>query len=108
MYIDRIAEDILHSNLAKKKIIILLGARQVGKTTLIKKALQSEKTAFLNFDIEVDKQRFLRFPNSGPRKSATFFSNRIFWLLTKFSACRMHRGSLRAGMIPVWVANSFC
>ncbi len=55
----RLLIDKLNADLFKGKVIILVGARQVGKTTLIR-ALQEElsnqyKTLFLNLDNPTDK-----------------------------------------------------
>lgn len=66
MYIKRIAEEILAKTLRNSKILIILGARQVGKTTLIKHILANEKAVFLNLDIEVDKNRFLAMATLEP------------------------------------------
>lgn len=59
MYIQRIAEKQLQETLKSPKISIIIGARQVGKTTLVEHAIFGQKTTFLNLDIEVDKQRLL-------------------------------------------------
>lgn len=59
MYINRIAENNIETMLASGKVGIVLGARQVGKTTLVEHVLAGSKAVFLNFDIEIDKQRFL-------------------------------------------------
>jgi predicted AAA+ superfamily ATPase len=59
MYINRAAENNIKNILASGKIGIVLGARQVGKTTLVEHVLAGSKAVFLNFDIEIDKQRFL-------------------------------------------------
>ena len=37
----------------------MLGARQVGKTTLVEHVLRGEAARFLNFDVEIDKAHFL-------------------------------------------------
>jgi predicted AAA+ superfamily ATPase len=58
MYIRRIAEQNLNQILAGSKIGIILGARQVGKTTLVEHVLAGRNTLSLNFDIEIDKRRF--------------------------------------------------
>lgn len=50
----------------KPKVLIVLGARQVGKTTLIKTTLINKKTKYLNLDIEIDKQLFLRASSLDP------------------------------------------
>lgn len=56
--IRRLIEDIVRSRLtSSKKIILVLGARQVGKTTLVKsigKKLEGEKVLYLNCDLEED------------------------------------------------------
>jgi len=59
MYIKRQAENDLRSALSGGKVTLLLGARQVGKTTLVEELLRGEDSLFLNFDIEIDKTRFL-------------------------------------------------
>ena len=59
MYIKRQAEDDLRQALAGDKVILVLGARQVGKTTLVEQVLRGEAARFLNFDIEIDKAHFL-------------------------------------------------
>ena len=59
MYITRIAEQSLNRILDGSKIGIILGARQVGKTTLVEHVLAGRSALFLNLDIEIDKRRFL-------------------------------------------------
>lgn len=59
MYLQRTAEQPLKDILASDKVGIILGARQVGKTTLVEHVLADQPVVFLNFDIEVDKARFL-------------------------------------------------
>ncbi len=58
MYLKRIAEQPLVAILDSNKVGILLGARQVGKTTLVEHVLAGQSAVFLNFDIEVYKSRF--------------------------------------------------
>ena len=58
MYLNRIAEQLLRDILAGDKVGIILGARQVGKTTLVGHVLAGEPATLLNFDVEVDKTRF--------------------------------------------------
>lgn len=62
-------------SLNKSKILIILGARQVGKTTLIKSSLVENKIKYLNLDIEVDKQSFLRSSSLVPKEAMNSFSN---------------------------------
>jgi hypothetical protein len=58
MYIKRAAEPALEAILSGPKVGIVLGARRVGKTTLVEHVLQGRGALFLNFDVEVDKARF--------------------------------------------------
>ena len=81
MYLKRAAEEVLKHILAGDKVGVILGARQVGKTTLVEHVLAGQPAVFLNFDVEVDKARF-RAPESprnqpqrhrghgGPRRGA--------------------------------------
>lgn len=62
-------------SLDKPKILIILGARQVGKTTLIKNSLVKNKIRYLNLDVEVDKQTFLRTSSLAPKAAMNSFSN---------------------------------
>jgi uncharacterized protein len=59
MYFKRVAERSLNDILAGDKVGVILGARQVGKTTLVEHVLAGQSAIFLNFDVEVDKARFL-------------------------------------------------
>jgi len=45
--------------IADGKVGIILGARQVGKTTLVEHVFGTRKVCFLNFDLESDKARFM-------------------------------------------------
>lgn len=69
MYIKRVAEEILAKVIKNNKVLIILGARQVGKTTLIKHFLADRKAVFLNLDIEVDKNRFLALAELEPSQA---------------------------------------
>ena len=59
MYIQRTAESLLAAILSGTKVGLVLGARQVGKTTLVEHVAGGRGALFLNFDLEVDKARFL-------------------------------------------------
>lgn len=58
VYLRRTAEQLLKDMLAADKVGVILGARQVGKTTLVEHILAGQPAVFLNFDVEVDKARF--------------------------------------------------
>lgn len=75
MYIQRIAENQLIDLLNSPKIIILLGARQVGKTTLMKRILQKHQGIILNLDIEVDKDRLLTISHMAPTNAMKNLGN---------------------------------
>ncbi len=62
-------------NLSRNKVLIVVGARQVGKTTLIKNSLTGKRVKYLNFDIEVDCQLFLRAASLDPKKAMESFSS---------------------------------
>jgi len=66
MYLKRIAEADLKDSLVSGKVTLLLGARQVGKTTLVEEVLRGEHVRFLNFDVEIDKARFLAAASPSP------------------------------------------
>ena len=66
MYITRTAEDTLRWMLQTRKVGLVLGARQVGKTTLVDHVLQQQNALFLNLDIDVDKQRLLAISTLSP------------------------------------------
>jgi hypothetical protein len=59
IYLNREAEGSLRDILEGDKVGIVLGARQVGKTTLVEHVLAGQPALMLNFDIETDKARFL-------------------------------------------------
>lgn len=59
MYLKRDSEQLLKEIFADDKVGMILGARQVGKSTLVDHVLAGRRATFLNFDIEVDKARFM-------------------------------------------------
>lgn len=56
-YISRLLEERIKESLKNHKVLLLLGARQVGKTTLIEHILSDYRGQLLNMDIEVDRAR---------------------------------------------------
>lgn len=75
MYIKRIAESLINNFLTTNKVGIITGARQVGKTTLVQHLMAKESTLFLNFDIEVDKARFITASALSPLTALTYLGN---------------------------------
>ena len=69
MYINRITEKLLLDKLNSRKICIILGARQTGKTTLINHLLADGNSMYFNLDIDVDKQRLLSASSLEPDKA---------------------------------------
>ena len=79
-YIQRSAETYLQEYLNTPKVIIILGARQVGKTTLVQHILK-ENTVFLNLDIEVDKNRLMSASSLSPHDALKNFGNPAFLVI---------------------------
>jgi len=75
MYINRIAENKVKKLLKNPKVVILLGARQVGKTTLIEQVLKQHKSVILNLDVEVDKARLLGISHLSPENAMKNLEN---------------------------------
>lgn len=60
MYVIRpLAEARISGILSSGKVGVILGARQVGKTTLVAHMLGHRPATFLNFDVDIDKARFM-------------------------------------------------
>lgn len=68
-YIPRQAEKSLMEALKSPKILMILGARQAGKTTLVQHALVGRNTLSLNLDVDVDKKRLLGASKLSPREA---------------------------------------
>jgi predicted AAA+ superfamily ATPase len=75
MYLKRSAESLLKHILEGEKVGIILGARQVGKTTLVKHVLDGRPAVFLNFDVEVDKARFQAAAAMAPKDGIQSLGN---------------------------------
>lgn len=58
-YIHRSIENYLLASLENNKILFLLGARQVGKTTLIEYVLKTGAGDMLNMDTDIDRARLI-------------------------------------------------
>ena len=57
-YIERLIEKEIDGWAKTGKILLLLGARQTGKTTLLKHIFSGKKTAYLNLDVIADRVKF--------------------------------------------------
>lgn len=69
MYIFRRLEEKIVASLNTPKVLLLLGARQVGKTTLIEHVLGKYPGALLNMDIDVDQARLRSAAKLEPREA---------------------------------------
>jgi hypothetical protein len=67
--IPRKAPQILKELLAQEKPVMILGARQVGKTTLVQSTLSESDSAYLNLDIATDKARLISLAALAPREA---------------------------------------
>lgn len=81
MYIQRVSESRLLALLDGRKVVIVLGARQVGKTTLVQRVLAGRKVVSLNFDIDIDKMRFLAAASLSPVDAINSLGNPEYLVL---------------------------
>jgi predicted AAA+ superfamily ATPase len=104
-YIPRITEDYLAKDLSSGKVIVLLGPRQSGKTTLVRHLLEGRKAFFLNFDIDSEKQRFLAASALDPDSAMTAFGNPEFLVVDEAQrlpeSLRIVKGWHDSGVRPV-------
>lgn len=80
-YIKRQSEKILAKSLKSDKIIIILGARQVGKTTLAKRRLSGKESLFLNLDIDSDRQKWQAAAALPPAEAWRFLGQSRFLII---------------------------
>ncbi len=74
-YIPRLAESVITADLQSGTVVIVMGARQVGKTTLMQEVLKAKKVCTLNFDVATDKQRFMAASALEPVQALRVFEN---------------------------------
>lgn len=72
-YIPRFTQAHFEKLLESSKVVMVLGARQVGKTTLVQHVFKGKNVFFLNLDIEIDKQRFLAASKISPMEAIKSF-----------------------------------
>lgn len=75
MYIRRLLEEQLEQSLKSKKVLFLLGARQVGKTTLIEHLLEKTEGKLLNMDIDLDHARLKAASKLSPQDALSSLSD---------------------------------
>lgn len=74
MYINRLVESDIINAIGNNKILIVLGARQVGKTTLLKKIVSQYDGKIINLDIEVEKAKFETASKLSPDEALKYLS----------------------------------
>lgn len=74
MYIKREIETEFSKSLASPKVVMLLGPRQVGKTTLVKELLKDD-AVFFNLDLEIDKTTILSVSSLNPAEAVKKLGN---------------------------------
>lgn len=75
MYISRIVEKSVIELIDNPKVLILLGARQVGKTTLIEPIVKARNGLLLNCDLAVDRARLLAASTLLPHEALQLLGN---------------------------------
>lgn len=75
MYIPRTIEKTIEQQLTSKKVIIILGPRQVGKTTMIDHLIAQKGGLRLNLDIEVDAARLQSVKGMSPKDAMQSLGN---------------------------------
>jgi len=73
--IPRLLKPHLIDRLASPKVMLLLGARQVGKTTLIREVFAGRETIYLNLDIEYDRQRLIASGQLPPEQGIAYLGD---------------------------------
>jgi len=81
MYIQRTGDSRLLGFLEGRKVVIVLGARQAGKTTLVQRVLAGRTVVSFNFDIEIDKMRFLAAASLSPVDAINSLGNPEYLVL---------------------------
>ena len=67
-YIKRQVESKIRAELNRPEVLIILGPRQVGKTTLVKKFLAEQGGEMLNMDILVDREKLTTLSKIDPSR----------------------------------------
>lgn len=78
MYIQRTLYSVIQKYLQKNKVIILYGARQVGKTTLAKELFKDQKYLYLNGDEYTTRQILGDISKIGLQKIVAWWDYLIF------------------------------
>ena len=78
MYIERRVERVIKENLFKGKVVVVYGARQVGKTTMVKKIAEDLKVpySYINCD-DLDSLSLLQNANNSAALKVALGENRL-------------------------------
>lgn len=69
MYISRLLDHKVANSLKNRKVIFILGPRQVGKTTLMEEFLKDKEGVLFNLDIAVDAAKLKAASNLAPTEA---------------------------------------
>lgn len=75
------SNDLTSDRLVSNKVVILLGARQVGKTTLVEPFVAQQHGLLLNCDISVDKARLLAASTLAPQDAMQLLGHPRFLVI---------------------------
>ncbi len=81
MYRNRIIEPEVIKKLKNKKVLVILGPRQAGKTTLIKYLLKHKEARFLNLDVRKDLAQFQAFAMLSAKEAESYLGNPEFLVI---------------------------
>lgn len=96
MMLKRESEIVLSAAINSGKVALVLGARQVGKTTLVESFFSGQDVRFLNFDVELHKQQFIAASRMAPLEALRTLGNPKILVLDEAQrlpeACRIVKG----------------
>lgn len=69
IYIPRLVEKQVRQALGNSKVLMVLGVRQVGKTTMMERIVAEVGGVILNMDVEVDRARLLAAASLAPTEA---------------------------------------
>lgn len=102
MYIQREAQILMEQILKQPKVLLILGARQVGKTTMVKHVLAGRNNLFFNLDIESDWTRLEAVASLPPKDAMLALGDPDFLVIDeaqrKAETGRIVKGWFDAGL----------
>ncbi len=102
MYIKREAQILMDQILKQPKVLLILGARQIGKTTMVKHVLAGKNVLFFNLDIESDWTRLEAVASLPPKDALLALGDPDFLVIDeaqrKTETSRIVKGWFDAGL----------